>query len=114
MNEELMQEENMQSVDNEMSPEMGAITPEEAKASLGLATRLNEQMLISENPPMGEMSEEEEQAEEPAEETPEVDTESIKEELREEMKGLIQEEVDSIRKDIQDALKEDDTDEQED
>jgi len=93
---------------------MNDLTPEEAKASLGISTRLSEQLLMQMNPPMEEEgSEMGETAPEPTEqpeveETPEVDVDSRidqkTEVLRAELKEMIRQEVGSIRQDIKDAL----------
>lgn len=101
MNEEQMQGQN---VDNQM-------TPEEAKASLGLATRLGEQMLMVENPQMPEEEGGEQTTlQEPTEEKPEMDLEAMKSEMLESIKPQIQEivkeEMTGLRQEIKDALDE--------
>ena len=99
MNEELIKEEEM------VVPEAEDLTADEAKSSLGLATRLLEGMM-----PQQEMEETEEpteegegEAEEPEEDMEEV-KEEIKNELREEFKKTIKEEVQGLREDIKAAL----------
>ena len=82
------------------------LSPEEAKASLGLATRLGEGMLMMEAPQMAENGEEGTETGQ-TEEMPEEETPDIKEELesmREELKAMIEEEVGGIREDIKEAL----------
>lgn len=91
------------------------LSPEEAKATLGLATRFGEQYLMSqvpqEAPEMDETAPEQgEQA--PTEEVPEEDKsvalegkmDEKMEILRTEMKDTIKLEMDSIRNDIKEAL----------
>ena len=97
-NQENMQESNSQ------------LTPEEAKASLGLATRLSEEMLIEQNPQM----EEEAPAEEvPQEEGPDMEEqmasmrEQIRAEVMEEMEEMMQKRIEELKADIDDAIEED-------
>ena len=97
MNEELMQEGNSE------------LSTEEAKAALGLSTRLSEQMLVAQAP-KEEMVEEEVVETEGVEETPEepkveeekFDAESFKKEIMEEVKK----EIGGIKEAIADALNE--------
>jgi hypothetical protein len=105
MNEDNMQE---QSVD---------MTPEEAKASLGLATRLSEQMLMAQMAQTGGMQQGGEQAPQEQGDSDDMDVEEQDKEdkgedktdekmeiLRTELKDTIKMEVDSIKQMIKDAL----------
>ena len=76
------------------------MTPDEAAASLALATRLSEEQLIAQNPmPM----------EAPAEEAPAAPEMDVKAE----MAGM-QEEIQSIKDELEELLKEDDKEEKQD
>lgn len=94
MNPEQMQEENNMPVDNEM-------TAEEAKASLGLATRLSEQMLMMQAP-----------QEAPVEpETPQNEEKTIRDEYpaqdeNNEKLDMVLDEIASIKEEIAKALEE--------
>lgn len=103
-----MPEENMQEQNVDM-------TAEDAKASLGLATRLSEQFLTMMHPQEEAVEGQEAQGEAQTEETknePQVDTEALKEELREELKKELQSEMDKkmedLKKTLTDALNEED------
>ncbi len=89
------------------------LSPEEAKASLGLATRLSEEFMMSQVPQEGgeEASEAPVEAQEPQGEEmdPEEDTAESKMAMKNEMRTMIQEEMAILREDIQKAL----TDEEE-
>ena len=106
-----------------MNPnEMQEMSPEDAKASLGLATRLSEQFLMPQmmategNVPMKQGNPEEmpqgEAIEGETEETPPLDTEALKTEImgsiKGEIKGIVQEEMSSLRQEIKDALSDED------
>jgi hypothetical protein len=95
------------------------MTPDEAAASMGLATRLQDELLASQNPQMGmeePMAEQPmEQAQEtPQDETPQEDTQpNIQEEVKkdfegfkDEVRGMIDEKIGDLTKTIKDALKE--------
>ncbi len=96
----------------------GELTPEEAKASLGLATRLGEQHLMSMVPqeaveaPVEGQEGSQTQQEAPKQESPKEDNsaqiegkmDEKMEILRTELKDTIKVEIESIRKDIKDAL----------
>lgn len=93
------------------------LTPEEAKASLGLSTRLSEQMLMAQVPKEGvEGSETPETApgeEETPEqqETPPLDPEAFKSEIMDEVKSAIKEEIEGLKEMLKGALEEDDEEE---
>lgn len=99
-----MNEEQMQ-VDSGGSPNMAQLgqemTPEEAKASLGLATRLGEQMLMMQNPqPMEEPQEEPKPEPTLSEQYPEnEDNDKLDQVL---------EEIQSIKQEIKEVLAEED------
>lgn len=112
MNEEKRQEEN-----NELSPE-------EAKASLGLSTRLSEQFLQAQAMQQAQMMGEEAQQDpteapvEPQEArteelAPEVEEEAVEEEnigieaIQEAVRTAVQEEMKGLKKDIEKAINED-------
>lgn len=104
------------------------MTPEDAKASLGIATRLQE-MMLSQGQDQGEMPQEQTQQEQPQEaqsqETPqeppqepnqpdemsakfselELNLTNKLDEIRKELKSDTSKEIDGIKKDIADALK---------
>lgn len=90
------------------------MTPEEAKASLGLATRLGEQMLMSEvpQPEIESMEEPVIEEPEPVEEARQVDVDSKIDEkleiLRNEMKETVALEIKGIKEMIEQALNEQD------
>lgn len=106
-----MQEEKQQTVD---------MTPEEAKASLGLATRLSEQMLMAQmaqtapqdaqNAPQQEIGQEGEDSDsmdieaQDKEDKGEDKTDQKLEILRTELKDTIKVEIDSIKQLIKEAL----------
>ncbi len=94
-----------------------AISPEDAKASLGLATRLSEQLLMSQmmQAPMAEETQKMPQGEEPMmeeKETAPMDTEGLKNEImasvKDEIKDIVQSEMSSLRQEIKDALSDED------
>lgn len=83
------------------------MTPEEAKASLGLATRLNEQFLMMQNPQMAEEPVTEGQLEEMTAPTQHnQDPIQIKDEIMAEVQNLVKTEIYSLREDIKNALNE--------
>ena len=94
------------------------MTPEEAKAGLGLATRLSEQMLMMQNPQQVPQDAQNTPQQENTPETKEgVETQKddkvgeLKAEMegfKTEMKTLVQQQIDGLRQDIQEALKEED------
>lgn len=111
----------------QQSPEMGGdLTPEEAKASLGLATRLSEQHLMSMVPPEEAPTEEtqpeapqepqnepEEQPVQPeqtknAEEEPKaaekIDLEPLKADIEKTIQEAVKKEMKSLRKELEDEL----------
>ena len=114
MNDEVMQEENSE------------LSPEEAKAALGLSTRLTEQFMMSQVPQEAEQETPEapvEPQEAPTEELPEETEEEPQEEekedslaklelsivdrldkIRKELKDDQKDQVDSLRKEIENAL----------
>lgn len=98
----------------EMHPDM---TTEESAASLGLATRLSEQLLMSQVQPQEEMPVETsqdapqgtetpvvEEDEVTASETPEIDLKAELEVFKKEMKEEVKQQVESIRQGIKEAL----------
>lgn len=122
MNPEEMQEENPQS--ENMAQQEPEMTPEEAKASLGVATRLSEQMLMAQNEQIEE-AEPEEAPITPMEE--EVDAKiseseknidskltAMEDRLSEKIDGLAEEmksddskELEDVKKQLEEILKED-------
>lgn len=98
---------------------MQGLTPEEAKASLGLATRLGEQFLMSqaqqqmseEAPVKGQEAPQQEMGQEMPM-APQVDTEgikneitaSVKEDIQTIVKEAVKEEMGGLRKELKDAL----------
>lgn len=103
------------------------MTPEDAKASLGIATRLQE-MMLSQGQDQGELPQEQTQQEQPQEQQPQEPQEAPQEpnqpdemsakfselelnltnkldEIRKELKSDTSKEIDSIKKNIQDAIK---------
>ncbi len=83
------------------------MTPEEAKAALGIGTRMQEGILMQ-NAPV------ESQDAQGAEETqePEESLDDAKEELRKEFKSMIDEKFATLKEDLMSALNEDDEKEQ--
>lgn len=79
------------------NPQQKDMTAEEARASLGIATRLSEQFF---NPKMAQQGQETVETEE----SPEPDPEALKEDILKEVKDIIKEEMSSIREDIKQAL----------
>lgn len=101
MNQEITQDQNID------------LTPEDAKASLGLATRLSEQFLTMVHPQEEVVEGQEVQGEAQSQETaqePQVDIEAIKNEIKEELKKEFQSEMDKkmdgLKQTIADALNE--------
>ena len=98
-----------------MHPEMST---EESLASLGLSTRLSEQMLMMQNPQQAPQDTQNAPQQENTPETKEgVETHKddkvgeLKAEMegfKTEMKTLVQQQIDGLRQDIQEALKEED------
>ena len=92
------------------------MTPEEAKASLGIATYLQQQMLPQGVPIDGdktaEMAPDSDLTLETEEDlTPRIDDlESQFKDFQKEVKKMIKDEIGGIRQDIKDALQEDDAD----
>lgn len=88
------------------------LTPEEAKASLGLSTRLSEQFLMSQVPQApqeGQMPQGEESSEEPKEDATtslEGKMDEKMEVLRSEMKETLKVEINSIKEMLKEALDE--------
>lgn len=105
MNEEQMQVNNVDSP--EMAQQGSDMTPEDAKASLGLATRLGEEYLMSMAPPMEESAPEEAPEEESQlslqEQYPEPEPEPQKEAQNNDVKN----EITALKEEIQKALAED-------
>ena len=104
-----------------MEQEQTQLTPEETKASLGLATRLGDQFLMQqaqqmqeqiamEAPQEQEMPQGQEMMGE-AKQSPEVDTEGLKTEIMKEVKSAIKEELGDLKDMIKSALKDDDKEE---
>ena len=99
-----------------MQEEQSQLTPEEAKATLGLSTRLSEQFLMTQLPQMAEEGSQEpqeaqqqESTSEPKEEPQQEETNDIEERMADMEKRLMdnmKRETDSIRKAIQDAVEE--------
>lgn len=97
-----------------MDMENSDLTPEEAKASLGLSTRLTEQMMMAQVPQEGEESSEtletapgeEEIPKTP--ETPPLDPEAFKNEIMDEVKSAIKEEIEGLKEMLKGALEDDD------
>lgn len=88
----------------DLSPEM---TPEEAKASLGIATMLQQQHLDSQMPPESSEGAENTQSGEKQQIDPEALKEEISGDLMKEVKKMIKEEIGGIKDMIKEALKED-------
>lgn len=107
MNDELNQDSLQPPVDSELSPE-------EAKAALGLSTRLSEEFLMSQTP-QEDMSapverqeaQGEAQPQEPIN-TPSVDPEVLKKEINEEVKRQVEDQLGPIKEALQNALNEED------
>ena len=85
------------------------MTPEDAKASLGIATYL-QGMLMPQEPIEGEETQEMPQGEE-QEQEPQIDPEALKEEisgaLMKDVKKMIKEEIGGIKDMLKEALKDD-------
>lgn len=97
MNEEMMQGDTVDMKEEEMSPE-------DAKATLGLSTRLSEQFLIPQASIEGEEGTETEEPEEDAEEDEKPDMKEEFDSMKEELEAMIEEKVGGIREDIKEAL----------
>lgn len=106
---------NMGQPEEEMS--MEEMTPEEAKASLGISTYLSEQALMAQVPQkpvegseMPETAPGEEQMPEEEKEPP-LDPEAFKNEIMDEVKSAIKEEIEGLKEMLKGALEDDDEEE---
>ena|SRR3990167_3609374 len=92
----------------EIQPNIEAMSPEEAKAALGLSTRLTEQFLMSQVPQEGiEGTETPETAPEQdltleTEETPPIDPEALKQEITNDIKKDLPEMLKGVLKELLD------------
>lgn len=90
------------------------MTPEEAKAGLGLATRLNEQMLVANAPQQGAPQPDTQQQPDLMGELDKVRTDFQTElgGLKQTTQDMIKAEIDKLRDDIQSAIQEETNNEQ--
>lgn len=108
----------MEQEQTQQPQEGGQLSPEEAKASMGIATQLQDQLLAQQNPqpetPQEPQDVPQEQQPDPQEDMlKEIDTlkTQFQEELmqvKKETKDTIKKQIESLRQDIKDALNEED------
>lgn len=100
--------------DEIMQDQPSDLSPEDAKASLGLSTRLSEEFLMSQIPPqeaeMGEGGEMMTEGEESPESEPQPDMNeimaSMREDIMKEVQNMVKEEIGGLKDEIKSALDE--------